>query len=229
MLCCYGEDECPGVWIRNAGQILNYLTIKTENNDCRPDGQGIKPERIVFMQKNGEKIVYQGDWLRMKKISCEKEGKQYDFEAVERTNEYGAVVIVARLLPSRRMVLLKQYRLLIENYIIAFPAGLAESSDIETEALRELMEETGYHGRVTRISPPLKSNPALINDQIYIVNVEIDETAPENQHPVQHLEASEEIEVLLAEEQHIASFLTEKRQEGFEIGIGPWYAFALCL
>lgn len=181
------------------------------------------------MKKNGEKTVYQGNWLRVKIISGEKESKQYDWEVVERTNEYGAIVIVACLLPSRRLVLLKQYRLLIENYIIAFPAGLAESSDIEAEALRELEEETGYHGRVTRVSPPLKSNPALINDHIYIVNVEIDETAPENQHPVQHLEASEEIEVLLAEEQQIAAFLAKKHQEGFEIGIGPWFAFGLAL
>lgn len=179
------------------------------------------------MKKNGEKVVYQGDWLIVKKISCEKEGRQYDWEAVERTNEYGAIVMVARLMPSRRVVLLKQYRPLIENYIIGFPAGLAESSDIEAEALRELTEETGYHGRITQISPPLKSNPALINDHIYIVNVEIDETAPENQQPVQKLEFSEEIEVLLAEEKNLTAFLTEKHKEGFEIGIGPWYAFAL--
>lgn len=179
------------------------------------------------MKKNGEKIVYQGDWLRVKKISYEKEGRQYEWEAVERTNEYGAIVMVARLMPSRQIVLLKQYRPLIENYIIGFPAGLAESSDIEAEALRELTEETGYHGRIIRISPPLKSNPALINDHIYIVNVDIDETAPENQNPVQQLEASEEIEVLLVEEAHITAFLTEKHQQGYEIGIGPWYAFCV--
>jgi len=179
------------------------------------------------MEKNGEKIVYQGDWLRVKKIYCEKEGKQYNWETVERINEYGAVVIVARLLPSRRVILLKQYRPLIENYIIAFPAGLAESPAIEAEALRELQEETGYQGRVTRISPPLKSNPALINDSVYIVNVEIDEGNPINQQPAQRLEASEEIEVLLVEDTNIAAFLAKKHQQGYEIGIGPWYAFAL--
>lgn len=179
------------------------------------------------MEKNGEKIVYQGDWLRVKKIYCEKEGKQYSWETVERVNEYGAIVIIARLLPSRRIILLKQFRPLIENHIIAFPAGLAESSAIEAEALRELQEETGYQGRVTQISPPLKSNPALMNDHVYIVNVEIDEGEPVNQHPNQRLEASEEIEVLLVEETNIAAFLLEKQQQGYEIGIGPWYAFAL--
>ena len=179
------------------------------------------------MEKSGEQIVYQGDWLRVKKIYCEKDGKQYNWETVERVNEHGAIVIVARLMPSRRVILLKQYRPLIENYIIAFPAGLAESSNIEAEALRELQEEAGYQGRVTQISPPLKSNPALINDNVYIVNVEIDEGDPANQHPAQRLEASEEIEVLLVEEKNIAAFLTEKHQQGYEIGIGPWYAFAL--
>lgn len=179
------------------------------------------------MEKNSEKIVYQGDWLRMKEITCEKEGRQYTWETVERVNEYGVIVMVARLLPSRRVILVKQYRPLIENHIIGFPAGLAESSNIETEALRELQEETGYQGRVTRISPPLKSNAALINDQVYIVNVEIDETLPVNQHPAQQLESTEEIEVVLVEDQHIAAFLEEQHQQGAEIGIGPWYAFAL--
>lgn len=179
------------------------------------------------MKKNGETVLYQGVWLRVKKICCVKEGQPYNWEVVERVNEYGVIVIVARLLPSRRVILLKQYRPLIENHIIAFPAGLADSGNIETEALRELQEETGYAGRVTRISPPLKSNSALINDQVFIVNVEIDETSPVNLHPVQRLEASEEIEVLLVEEPNIAAFLVEQHQQGCEIGIGPWYAFAL--
>lgn len=179
------------------------------------------------MEKNGEKIVYQGDWLRMKEIYCEKEGKQFTWETVERLNEYGVIVMVARLMPSRRIILLKQYRPLIENHIIGFPAGLAESTDIESEALRELKEETGYRGRVTQISPPLKSNAALINDQVYIVSVEIDEADPANQNPAQDLELSEEIEVFLVEEKKITAFLLEKQQAGCEIGIGPWYAFAL--
>ncbi len=179
------------------------------------------------MKKNGEKIVYQGRWIRLKEIYYEKEGCQFSWESVERVNEYGAIVMIARLLPSRRVIFLKQFRPLIDNYIIGFPAGLAESDDIEAEALRELREETGYRGVIKQISPPLKSNPALLNDTIYIVNVEIDEADPVNQHPTQSLEPSEEIEVLLVEEPNITAFLTQKHEEGYEIGIGPWYAFAV--
>lgn len=180
----------------------------------------------IKVKKTGEKAVYEGCWLRLKEKYYEKDGQPFTWECVERVNEFGAVVMIARLLPSRRVILLKQLRPLINNYIIGFPAGLAESSDIEAEALRELLEETGYQGRVKQISPPLKSNPALINDTVYIVNVEIDEDDPANLHPVQRLEPSEEIEVLLVEEQDIREFLKEKHRQGYEIGIGPWYAFA---
>jgi len=179
------------------------------------------------MKKQGEKSVYQGRWLRLKELYYEKEGQPITWETVERINEYGVIVMVVQLLPSRRLLLLQQFRPLINNYIIGFPAGLAESSDIEKEALRELLEETGYQGRVKQISPPLKSNAALINDTVYIVNIEIDETLPDNQHPAQCLEPSEEIEVMLVEENHIQEFLMEKHRAGYEIGIGPWYAFAV--
>lgn len=179
------------------------------------------------MKRCGEKIVFQGNWLMLKEVYFEKDGLPLTWESIERVNEHGAVIIIAKLMPSGRVILLKQFRAIINNYIIGFPAGLAESESIEAEALRELREETGYQGTVKQISPPLKSNPALINDIIYIVKVEIDEFDPVNQNPVQFLEPSEEIEVLLVEEEKIAEFLTEKHSEGFEIGIGPWYSFAV--
>jgi glutamate synthase domain-containing protein 1 len=104
-------------------------------------------------------------------------------------------------------------------------AGIAVSDDIEKEALRELLEETGFTGRITGISPPLKSNPAFLNDYVYIVKAEIDETASCNLKPVQNLGTGEEIEVLPVKEKELPSFLQEQHKGGLEIGIGPWYVF----
>ncbi|MGI6421096.1 MAG: NUDIX domain-containing protein [Syntrophomonadaceae bacterium] len=178
------------------------------------------------MKKLGEKVLFRGNWITLKSLSFSgADGKVFQWECVERKNRQNGMVIVARLMPSQRVVLVKQYRPAINNYIIGFPAGMADSDDIEKEALRELLEETGFTGRITGISPPLKSNPAFLNDYVYIVKAEIDETASCNLKPVQNLGTGEEIEVLPVKEKELPSFLQEQHKGGLEIGIGPWYVF----
>ncbi len=179
------------------------------------------------MKKLTEEVLYTGNWITLKVVSLSgRDGQIIQWECVERKNRQRGMVIIPRVLPSNRIVLVKQYRPAISNYIIAFPAGMADSENIEQEALRELQEETGFTGRVSRLSPPLKSNPAFIDDYVYVINVEIDETAPPNLAPVQKLGAGEDIEVLLVKEEELLSFLEEQRNQGLEIGIGPWYVFA---
>jgi ADP-ribose pyrophosphatase len=179
------------------------------------------------MKKIEEQVVYTGKWISVKELTlCDQNGKMFFWEMVERQHDVGGMVIISRLKPSNRVVLVRQYRPILENYIIGFPAGVAEREDIQQEALRELLEETGYYGNVIKVSPPLRSNPALFGDRVYIIKIEIDETDPRNAHPVQRLEPSEEIEVLLVDEPSIEKFLLDQKDLGDEIGIGPWYAFA---
>lgn len=178
------------------------------------------------MKKLSEEVLFKGNWITLKSLSLSgPDGQIFQWECVERKNRQNGMVIVARLMPSQRVVLIKQYRPAISNYIIGFPAGMADSDDIEKEALRELQEETGFTGRITGISPPLKSNPAFLNDYVYIVKAEIDETAAFNLKPVQNLGTGEDIEVLPVKESELSSFLQEQHKRGLEIGIGPWYVF----
>lgn len=178
------------------------------------------------MRRLAEKVLYAGKWLVIKKLHLQgNSGEHFEWEYISRRDCARGIVMVARMIPSGRIVLLKQFRPAINNYIIGFPAGLARNEDIGTEALRELKEETGYTGRISRISPPLKSNPALIDETVYLVHVNIDEADYPNHMPEQKLESSEEIEVLLVEEHKIGDFLQEQNRQGLEIGIGPWYIF----
>ncbi|MEA1960763.1 MAG: NUDIX hydrolase [Bacillota bacterium] len=178
------------------------------------------------MKKVGEKIVYRGNWLSVTEMDYRGEqGEEFTWEMVERIHDRGGMVIIARMKPSDRIILIRQYRPVLGNYIIGFPAGVAEAEDIEKEALRELLEETGYYGKVTQISPPLRSNPAMFADKVYIVEAEIIEEE-RNINPIQNLEPSEEIQVFLVEEKAIREFLLHQQEKGDEIGIGPWYAFA---
>src|ERR1700733_9853825 len=115
------------------------------------------------MKKINEKIVYDGQWLSVREtIYQTKEGKALSWETVHRKRSTVGVVIVARLMPSRRFIFIKQYRPAIDGYIIAFPAGLGFNDP--DHALVELKEETGYIGKIVDVSPVLKSGASLVND-----------------------------------------------------------------
>lgn len=178
------------------------------------------------MKKVEEKILYKGKWLAIKQTTYKNKNNQVvNWESIQRTNTNLAVVICAKMVPSQRYILIKQYRAPINNYVIGFPAGLVENGTAEAAAVRELEEETGYIGVIKDVSPVIAANPALLTDRVHLVCMEVDEELIENKKPKQNLEAAEEIEVLLIKRDEIKDFLIDKANEGLEIGIGPWYVF----
>lgn len=178
------------------------------------------------MRKLSQKTLYKGKWISLSEITYKgKNNEELKWEGIERTNFVNTVVMVARLIPSNRYVLIKQYRPVVDNYVIGFPAGLMEDENINKNALRELKEETGYIGEVKSVSPLLYSNAALLTDTIRLVNVDIDENLPENINPQQELEEAEDIKVILIEKNKIASFIRKEQKNGLSIGLGCWYVF----
>lgn len=178
------------------------------------------------MKKIRERILFQGNWLALKEGTyLDDKGRESKWETVVRKHGAIFLVMIAKLVPSERYVLIKQYRPSIDNYIIGFPAGVPNSDHIGEEALRELKEETGYTGKVISISPQLKVNSGILNDSSFVVNVEIDETDPKNQNPQQSLEPSEEIEVVLKRKSEVKEFLLQEKERGNDIGAGVWYVF----
>ncbi len=176
------------------------------------------------MKKINEKTVYDGQWLSVREaIYRNKEGKELTWECVHRKRSTVGVVIVARLMPSKRFILIKQYRPAIDGYIIAFPAGLGFNDP--NHALVELKEETGYTGKIIDVSPVLKSGASLINDNARIVYTEVDENLPANQNPVQELEDAEDIEVFLVAKEEAKDFLLGQIKEGAHVAANLWYIF----
>jgi ADP-ribose pyrophosphatase len=181
------------------------------------------------MKKTGERVLGKGKWLILRdETFLSEKGEEVHWETITRTSDSYVVVVVARLVPSGRYVLLRQYRQAIENTVIGFCAGAAPAgSDPETEALRELREETGYVGRIVGSSGPLRVNVGMSNDIQYVFAAEIDETDPRNRTPQQELEPSEEIEVVLALRSEIPGFLLREQEAGGTIGSGAWYVFGV--
>lgn len=66
------------------------------------------------------------------------------WEAVERVNCKGVVVIVP-FTPEGEVLLTRQYRPVLDSFVVEFPAGLNDKGEsMEEAARRELVEETGY-------------------------------------------------------------------------------------
>jgi ADP-ribose pyrophosphatase len=93
------------------------------------------------------------------------------WEYVERVNSKGVVAVVA-LTSDRRIILTEQFRPAVGRSVIDLPAGLAgdiagqENEALEVSALRELIEETGYHAtRLTHMAD-CPSSPGLTSEVV---------------------------------------------------------------
>ena len=179
------------------------------------------------MEKISETLLYESDWLQLLKANWKHEnGKIYGWDFVRRKNLRHAVVIIAKLVPSNRYIIIKEYRAAVGHFVIGFPAGLVENSDITKDAIRELKEETGFiSNKVIKVSSILDMNPAMTDATFQVVTMEVDETQEENLNPIQELELSEDIQVFLLKKEEIDSFLKEQEKSGARVSPGVWYYF----
>ncbi|KAJ3187812.1 nudix hydrolase-like protein [Gaertneriomyces sp. JEL0708] len=84
-----------------------------------------------------------------------------------------AVDIIA-ILPSRRILLVLQYRPPVQSWTLEFPSGLIDPKESPaTAALRELKEETGLTGVVSRISSPITYEPGITGSCSRMVWVDV--------------------------------------------------------
>lgn len=104
----------------------------------------------------------------------------------------GAVVILP-LLADGRVVLIRNYRVAVEDTLIELPAGTLEpDEDPAVTAGRELIEETGY--RAQQIVPLCQffMSPGILNERMHAY------VATGSEAGESALESGEEIEPLLA-------------------------------
>lgn len=151
-------------------------------------------------------------------IFLDTNGKEHHWSYVERNNSTKAVVVVPVTPNHNEIILIRQFRIPLNGYVIEFPAGLMEQDEeIQSCSLRELEEETGYQGKIIQISPVLSSSAGLTSELIYLVLVEISGSAKP-----QNLESSEEIEVLRISLKDARPALLKHSQQGDFIDSKVW-------
>jgi ADP-ribose pyrophosphatase len=166
--------------------------------------------------------VTESPWIRSKRVVYESDkGQVLNWDYVERVNARSSVLIMPRFKESGDLIFIRQYRVIFDCYVIGFPAGVvSDGEDVESCAMRELVEETGYTGRVVQISPELTLNSALIRETACCVVVELEEDAVPQK---QDLEPSEKIEVHRVKNGQLRTFFQQADTRGDIIGAGPWY------
>jgi ADP-ribose pyrophosphatase len=100
----------------------------------------VTESRRVF---DGKLIGVRVDELR------EPDGRMYTREIVE----YGTAVVLVPVADDGRLLLVRQYRHPVGKWLLELPAGGVDARDAspESAAQRELREETGQRGSLTRI------------------------------------------------------------------------------
>jgi len=122
-----------------------------------------------------------------------------------------AVLIVPLLITAgqpTRLVLIKEFRVPVGDYVYGLPAGLLEHGESMEEAVRrEVVEETGFEViRFKRFSPPLYSSSGMTDESAPMAFVDVRATPGGRQA----LEASEDIEVVLLDYPQVCQLCDSK-------------------
>ena len=168
-----------------------------------------------------EQLLYQGRWSNLVEFSYEDEKKQIrKWEGLHRKNNAEAVIIIAKMKPSDRYIIIRQFRPPTNSYILEFPAGLVDRGEThEQTAIRELSEETGYVGEVEKISPMLYSSPGILSEAVSFVNMQVDENLPDNQRPKGRNEPGEFITVFKKSVDEISEFFNQEISRGAKFDV----------
>lgn len=164
----------------------------------------------------GETTMAAGRFVSLKTLRwLDRNGVTREWESAERVDGPGAVLIVPLLVPSRRIVLIRQFRPPARANVIEFPAGLVNPDERPEEAARrELREETGYAAGTMTACPAAYTTPGLSNEAVFMIQAEIDETADANQNPQTDFDPGEAIETLLIPLDDLARFYARETAAG---------------
>ena len=116
------------------------------------------------------KTVWEGKYLVVR--------KQGTWEYVGRARGIHAAVIVAidEDEEGRHVLLVEQFRVPLGRLCLELPAGLvgddAEGEEIETAAIRELEEETGYRAERMRDLGRYYSSPGMVSESFTLLRAE---------------------------------------------------------
>lgn len=110
-------------------------------------------------------LIYQGRIITVKKLVVELENKQQVIR--EFVHHQQAVAMLPII--NNQIILVKQYRIGAQDYLLEIPAGLIENNeDKEHTAIRELQEEIGYRSNNITFMGSYYLSPGYCDEIIHL-------------------------------------------------------------
>ncbi|MGE5894404.1 MAG: NUDIX hydrolase [bacterium] len=172
------------------------------------------------MRVVNSKTLWEGKFLKTVLITYEdRTGALRQWEAVRR-RDYSDVVVIIPITRRNDLVLIRQYRPVLDCSVIELPAGLVEpGEDIIDAGRRELVEETGLvSDSISLLSEGVLSTGINMEKWRILIAKNVEE-APEEilrSHP---RDDNEDIEVIKVPLSHVYEALEEYRLRGDEIDL----------
>jgi len=113
------------------------------------------------------KFVLNNKWMKVKQDTVKlPTGKILTDYFVSVTNN---IVLIIPLTTDKRIVMVRQYKHGFGEIVLEYPAGMVEENeDMQTAALRELEEETGYVSKDIKLLASLSNNPSKETGKINV-------------------------------------------------------------
>lgn len=171
--------------------------MKLINVEKQTDNKFVNLYKLKYELEDGSIINYELASRRSEEeLSCKKH-RRYDCDAV----------MIAPVLENGDIVMLRQFRPAVNNYIYEFPAGLVDKYEtIYEAAVRELFEETGLLSMtIESIAQPSFISAGMSDERLALVKVKAT-----GEITTEHNEADEEIQVITIKKEDIPTLLDEE-------------------
>jgi 8-oxo-dGTP pyrophosphatase MutT (NUDIX family) len=194
---------------KDAGKLLNpkstIAKITSQKLLDNKDARFINLEKLEYISPIGKT----GVWEMARRTTRPKD------------SQVDAVIIVPILNftnGNKKLVFVRQFRPPTNGIVVEFPAGLVDPNDsIESCAIRELKEETGFSGVIRKKSGIVWSDPGLSDASCCVVWIDVDMSLEENQHPVPQWMDSEVIEVVEVDLDNVENTVDNWISQGYLI------------